>query len=230
MPKTQTDNLQTHDLQIKGLQTSIDLVTGVVLAGGKSSRMSSDAEHINKSFCQLNGETLLQRVIDIAQPQVSTLIINSDQNKALYQGFKLAIVEDSMSGHLGPLAGILSAMEWAVLNTPDSRWIASFATDSPFIPGDTVQRLLCGAIQHNADIACVRSNNRSHPVIGLWSIRLMDDLRKQISEKQNRKVRHWANQHAFVEIEFDGGDVDPFFNINTKEDLAIAEKAMTSDE
>lgn len=203
-------------------------VVGVILAGGRSSRMSSSSitatqDRIDKSFCQLNDKTLIEHVIARAKPQVETLIINANQHLDEYQRFNLPVIPDCVSGHLGPLAGILSAMEWMEKHTTNVSWLASFATDSPLIPNNLVEKLWRHAISNKAQIACAYSNQRSHPVIALWSVQLQENLKKQLLEKQIRKVERWTEQHALIHVNFDNEAFDPFLNINTQEDLATAQ-------
>jgi molybdopterin-guanine dinucleotide biosynthesis protein A len=149
-----------------------DAVAGVLLAGGLARRMGGG----DKSLRRLGGRTILEHVIERARPQVAALLLNANGDPARFASFGLPVAADVVEGFAGPLAGVLTGMEWARANRPDCAWIATMATDTPFFPRDLVARLFQGI--QGADLACASSNRRANPVFGLWPVRLADDLRR----------------------------------------------------
>lgn len=199
------------------------LTTGCVLAGGLSRRMGGD----EKSLKTLRGEAMLARVIRRLKPQVGAMVINANGDPDRFRAFGLPVVEDPVPGHAGPLAGVLAALRWTAANRPDARWAVTVATDTPFFPEDLVARLVGAAGHHEAMIALAKSGDRVHPVFGLWPVSLADDLELAI-RGDVRKVLMWVDRHPRVDVMFqgpviDGTEIDPFFNVNTPDDLAVAE-------
>ncbi len=202
-------------------------VLGVLLAGGQSRRMGGG----DKCLQLLDGKTLLARAIARAQPQADTLILNANGNPARFAAYTLPVVPDVIDGHAGPLAGVLSGMEWARKNRPDCSLIATFATDAPFFPRDLVRRLVAARKNAHASLACAVSGGRTHPVFGLWPVDLADDLRHAMTTEDIRKVDIWTARHGIAHTAFPDRPYDPFFNINRPEELARAQAiaARTSD-
>ena len=204
-------------------------VCGVLLAGGQSRRMGGG----DKCLRTLGGRTILQRVIDRAAPQVDGLVLNANGDPARFAGYDLPVAPDVVEGFAGPLAGVLTGMEWAAANAPDCDWVATFACDAPFFPPDLVARLHAAARAEDAELACAASDGRSHPVFGLWRVDLCDDLRRAMVEEEIRKVDVWTARHRLSTVEFPvaataGAPADPFFNTNRPEDLETAEQALAS--
>jgi molybdopterin-guanine dinucleotide biosynthesis protein A len=197
-------------------------VVGVLLAGGQARRMGGG----DKCLRQLGGATILEHVIARARPQVATLVLNANGDPARFARFGLPVVADVVEGFAGPLAGVLTGMQWAQHNRPDCPWVATIATDTPFFPSDLVARLLAALDQDGADLACAASGGRAHPVFGLWPVRLADDLRTAMVEEGIRKVDVWTARQRLVEVPFATDPIDPFFNTNRPEDLAEAERLL----
>jgi molybdopterin-guanine dinucleotide biosynthesis protein A len=197
-----------------------DAVAGVLLAGGLARRMGGG----DKSLRRLGGRTILEHVIERARPQVAALLLNANGDPARFASFGLPVAADVVEGFAGPLAGVLTGMEWARAKRPDCAWIATMATDTPFFPRDLVARLH-HAIE-GADLACASSNGRANPVFGLWPVRLADDLRRAMIEEEIRKVDVWTARYRLVEVDFPAEPFDPFFNANRPEDLAEAERLL----
>ncbi len=197
-------------------------VAGVLLAGGKARRMGGG----DKCLRALAGRPLLEWTIERASRQVGPLVINANGDAERFANFHLPVVADSIDGFAGPLAGVLAGLDWAASQTPAPEFVASFATDAPFFPEDMVGRLMA-AIADGADMACAASNGRSHPVFGLWPVRLREDLRRAMTMEELRKVDLWTVRYRLAEISFDTSDFDPFFNVNHPEDLALAEDLLT---
>ena len=197
-------------------------IVGVLLAGGQSRRMGGG----DKSLRLLGGKTILARVIERARPQVASLVLNANGDPARFAEYGLPVAADVVEGYAGPLAGVLTGMEWACANAPDALWLASFATDAPFLPTDLVARLGSSVADEAADMACAASRGRSHPVFGLWPVALADDLRRAMIEEDMRKVDVWTARYRLVTVDFPAEPVDPFFNTNRPEDLEEAERLL----
>jgi molybdopterin-guanine dinucleotide biosynthesis protein A len=203
-----------------------DGVIGVLLAGGRSRRMGGG----DKCLRPLGGRPILAHVVERARPQVARLILNANGDPARFAGFGLPVVADVVlegaeGGFAGPLAGVLTGLDWAAAHAPDAPWVATFATDAPFLPADLVARLRAAVERDGADMACARSGGRDHPVFGLWPVRLRDDLRAAMAAGV-RKVDAWTARHRLAAAEFACDPVDPFFNANRPEDLAEAERLL----
>lgn len=197
-------------------------VAGVLLAGGLSRRMGGG----DKNLRTLGGRTILERIVATARPQVGPLVLNANGDPARFAAFGLPVAADVVEGYAGPLAGVLTGMEWAKANAPGAVWLASFATDAPFIPADLVARLLTAVEAEGADLACARSDGQDHPVFGLWPLRLADDLKRAMVEEGMRKVDAWTGRYRLAVAEFGVEPVDPFFNTNRPEDLEEAERLL----
>ncbi len=204
-------------------------VAGVLLAGGQSRRMGGG----DKCLRPLAGRPILAHVIERARPQVAALVLNANGDPARFAGFGLPVAADVVEDFAGPLAGILTGLDWAAENAPDCGHVASFACDAPFFPSDLVTRFLAALDREGADLACAASAGRAHPVFGLWPLRLRDDLRRAMVEEGLRKVDVWTARHKLATVEFPllagpRGPSDPFFNANRPEDLAQAQRLARS--
>lgn len=202
-------------------------VCGTLLAGGQSRRMGGG----DKALRRLHGRPLLRHIIDRAAPQVDGLVINANGDPLRLAEFDLPVVGDVVEGYAGPLAGVLTGMTWAFETAPDCRWIATFACDAPFFPRDMVARLLSAVEREGADMACAASEGRSHPVFGLWPVRLRDDLHTAMVREEIRKVDAWTSRYRLATVSFEpidtpAGPLDPFFNTNRPEDLTEAERLL----
>jgi len=193
-------------------------VVGLLLAGGQSRRMGGG----DKALRLLGGISLLDRVIERLRPQVDALVLNANGDPARFARFALPVVADSVPGFAGPLAGVLAGLDWAISHRPDCPYVVSVATDAPFLPTDLVARLAAGLDEARADLACAVSGGRSHPVFGLWAVRLRDDLRQAVVDQEIRKVDLWTARHKLKTVPFAEQPVDPFFNANRPEDLETA--------
>jgi len=176
----------------------------------------------DKALRILGGIPLLDRVIERLRPQVDAVVLNANGDPARFAGYALPIVPDSVSGFAGPLAGVLAGFDWVAAHRPDCSYIASVATDAPFLPTDLVARLADGLDAVDADLACAASGGRAHPVFGLWPVRLRNDLRRAVVEEGIRKVDLWTARHKLVTVPFADEPVDPFFNANHPEDFETA--------
>jgi molybdopterin-guanine dinucleotide biosynthesis protein A len=201
---------------------SLPPTVGVLLAGGLSRRMGGG----DKCLRPLGGRPMLAHIIERAKPQVSTLIINANGDPVRFASFGLSVAQDVIEGFAGPLAGVLTGMEWVARNRPDAAWLATFATDAPFFPRNLVARLHDAVARERADMACARSDGQDHPVFALWPVRLRADLRSAMEEEGVRKVDLWTARFKLAVAEFPATPFDPFFNANRPEDLAEAERLL----
>ena len=167
----------------------------------------------------------MDRAIQRAQPQVDTLILNANGDAERFNVSGVPIVADVIDGFAGPLAGILTALEWTADNVPDHETVASFPTDAPFFPPDLVEIMLEARRQAGAILACAASAGRNHPVFGIWPVSLRHELRQALEEGE-RKIDRWTEQYPIVTVEFAAVGIDPFFNANTPEDLVQAERLL----
>lgn len=197
-------------------------IAGVVLAGGKSRRMGGG----DKALLELGGRTILDHVIERARPQVSTLVINANGDPARFSRFGLPVIADVIEGHAGPLAGVLTGLEWAAAKFPDCVWVATFASDAPFLSLDLVARLRAAVERDGADMACASSAGRRHPVFGLWPVALVGPLRHAVFDQAIRKVDIWTARYGLAVADFPAEPLDPFFNANRPEDLVEAEALL----
>jgi len=200
-------------------------IAGVLLAGGRSQRMGGG----DKCLRPLGGRPLLARVIERAAPQVDALVINANGEPGRFAPFGLPIEPDHVSGFAGPLAGVLTGMEWTRRHAPVCDLIASFATDAPFFPLDLVSRLERSMIEAGADIACAASGGRPHPVFALWPVSLAEELREAMLAEEVRKVDVFTARYKLAVVDWPQGAGDPFFNANRPEDLAEAERLLSQE-
>ncbi len=189
---------------------------GVILAGGRATRMGGG----DKGLLPLGNVALLDRVIARLSPQVAQLALNANGDAARFDAVGLPVLPDSVDGFVGPLAGVLAGLDWGASQGADT--IVTAAADTPFFPADLVPRLQLAAEGMAAPLALAASANGRHPTFGLWPVALRDDLRTALAGGV-RKVVLWTDQHGAATAEFPGADPDPFFNVNTPEDLAQAE-------
>jgi molybdopterin-guanine dinucleotide biosynthesis protein A len=192
---------------------------GVILAGGLSRRMGGD----DKAFRLLASRALLEHVAERLAPQCESVLLNANGDPARFARIGLPVVPDSVAGHPGPLAGILAALEWSAAHRPDIAWIVTVPADTPFIPKDLVLRLHGACSEAPRLIACAASGSQTHFAVGLWPVSLRHDLRQALVNQGVRSIRDWLNRHGHAEASWLAEPVDPFFNINTPEDLKHAE-------
>ena len=193
---------------------------GVVLAGGLARRMGGG----DKCLLALSGRPLMAHVIERARLQVGRLILNANGDPGRLASFGLPVVADVVEGFAGPLAGVLTALEWALEHAPGAAWVASFTGDAPFLARNLVARLAHAVDESSADLACATSGGRTHPVFGLWPVRLAGDLRRALVDEGERKIDAWTARHRIVHVDFPSHPSDPFFNVNRPEDLSEAER------
>jgi molybdenum cofactor guanylyltransferase len=199
-------------------------IIGVLLAGGLARRMGGG----DKPLRTIASRPLLDLVIERIRPQVSALVLNANGDPARFAAYDLPVVGDSVEGNPGPLAGVLTGLDWAAENRPDCPLIISVPTDAPFLPIDLVARLKSQMAAEDADLACAASGGQAHPVVGLWPVRLRADLRRALIDEGIRKVDVWTARYRLATVEFPDRPIDPFFNANRPEDLDRAEVLLAA--
>ncbi|WP_201838337.1 molybdenum cofactor guanylyltransferase MobA [Microvirga zambiensis] len=198
---------------------------GVILAGGLSRRMGG----VEKSLLDLGDRTLIAHVAERLAPQCENLMINANGSSSRFDTMGLPVVPDVVPGHQGPLAGILTALEWTAAHRPGVEWVVSVPSDTPFIPKDLVRRLHEALQKGQHPLACASSDGRLHFAVGLWPVSLRDDLRQAIVDKGLRSIRDWTSLHGCAEATWPVETIDPFFNINTPDDLVQATIWLSED-
>lgn len=193
------------------------LTPGVILAGGRSRRLGGG----DKCLLPLGETTMLGHVIATMRPQTAALLINSNSDPALFGDLGLPVRADVLAGRLGPLAGIHTAMLWA--RETGAEAVLTVPADTPFLPRDLAARLNAARETGQATIAV--SDGELHPVIGIWPSALAEQLEEHLAGEAYR-VRAWLGQISFRTVEFSSAAIDPFWNINTPDDLALARKAV----
>jgi len=198
---------------------------GLILAGGLARRMGGG----DKARIRIGGKTILARVLARLQPQCSGVILNANGDPARFAAFGLRVIRDGVAGFPGPLAGILASLDWAAANRPEVKWMLSAAADCPFLPRDLVFRLHQGLVEQDAELAVAASDGQSHPVIGLWSVSLREKLRHALVVEDIRKIDRWTARYPLATVEWPVEPLDPFFNANTVDDIAAAERLAALD-
>ena len=190
-------------------------ILGVVLAGGKSKRFGQD-----KSQVKLGDKTLLEHTLSKLHPKFNKIVIVA--NKNINNNY--AIINDCIEGQLGPLVGVLSAMKWIKKNNYSYSWVATFPCDTPFFKISIIEEFKKISKLNDNLLYFIKSKGKRHNIFGLWSLKLIETLEKDIIKNNFRKVEEWANKIGLKTIEVPFDHIDQFFNINTKDDLIKAEK------
>ena len=197
-------------------------ILGVVLAGGKSQRFGED-----KCQVKLGDKLLIDYILsEIVEEFKEVLLISNNKIKYNHSN-KISLVEDIKKG-LGPLGGILTAMKWIKKNNKSYKWISTFPSDTPFFKKQILNNFLEEIKNYEDKLFFINSNDTRHNIFGLWSIDLLERLEKDLDNGE-RKVEMWANKIGVKSINMKFENKDPFFNINTKEDLIKAEEYLEND-
>ena len=195
------------------------MILGLVLAGGLARRMGGG----DKARIRIGGKTILERVLARLAPQCGSMILNANGDPARFGDTGLPVVPDTVPGFAGPLAGILAGLDWAAANAPQVTDVVSVPGDCPFLPPDLITRLEQARKAADLPLACARSGDWRHPVIGLWPVGLRGDLRTALVEDDLRKIEAWTARHGVAIADWPAVPFDPFFNVNTPEDAAEAQ-------
>ena len=199
-------------------------ILGAILAGGKSKRMGKD-----KLFLELNNKMLIEHTIIKVEKYLKDIIIITNQKNEYFSKKNLKTVEDCIEGQLGPLVGILTAMKWAKENLKECSWIATFPCDTPFFPETIIKKFIEKSKKKDSLLLCASSHGRKHNIFGLWSLDLYEKLKNDLINNKIRKVQDWTEKHKITNVEFDFKEYDPFFNINTLDDLENAKKIVKNE-
>ena len=197
-------------------------ILGVVLAGGKSQRFGQD-----KSQVKLNGKILIDYILSEIIDEFKETLIVTNQSISFMRSEKITVIRDFKKG-LGPLGGILSAMKWIKDNNKEYNWISTFPSDTPFFTKKELRIFYKNLKINESKLFFIKNEETRHNIFGLWSVDLMDQLELDLLEGK-RKVELWANSIGVSTINIGYKKSDPFFNINTKEDLEKAVKMMDND-
>jgi molybdenum cofactor guanylyltransferase len=196
------------------------LTLGLVLAGGLARRMGGG----DKALIVIGGAAILDRVLGLLRPACAEIILNANGDPARFARYGLPVIPDSVPDFAGPLAGILAGLDWAAANRPDLAWVASVPGDCPFLPDDLISRLHETRRNASLPLASARSGDWRHPVVGLWPVALREDLRHALVKESLRKIEAWTARHGVAIAHWPAKPVDPFFNVNTPEETAEAER------
>jgi molybdenum cofactor guanylyltransferase len=204
------------------MTTSVPPTFGLVLAGGLARRMGGG----DKARLEIGGVTILDRVLATLSAQTIGIVINANGDPKRFADTGLEVIADNVPGFAGPLAGILAGLDWLAAQDNGIEWLVSVPGDCPFLPDDLVEKLHGARRRMGAGVplACARSGEWRHPVVGLWPLALRADLRKALVEEDLRKIEVWTARHGIAIAEWPDQPVDPFFSVNTPEDAARAEK------
>lgn len=189
----------------------------VILAGGKATRMGGG----DKPLREISGRTILSRVIERISNPHSAMAINANSNPARFEMFGLPVLPDAMADYPGPLAGILAGLDWAA-TIPGVSDVLCVPGDCPFIPRDLVARLDAARQAAATPLACAGSGGWTHPVIGLWPVSMREALREALAAGE-RKIDRFTARFGCTTAEWPFVGYDPFFNVNTPEELIEAE-------
>ena len=191
---------------------------GLVLAGGLARRMGGG----DKALIRIGAHTILDRVLERLAPVCNGIILNANGDPDRFAAFGLPVVPDDVEGFAGPLAGLLAGLDWMADHAPGTEWLVSVPGDCPFLPRDLVERLHAARQKAGTPLACAQSGTWRHPVAALWPAALRHDLRQALVVEGLRKIEVWTARHGVALAEWPTSPVDPFFNVNTPEDVASA--------
>lgn len=198
-----------------------DPATGLaILAGGQARRLGGG----DKTLHRIGGQTMLEGLIDRLSPSAAPLIVNANGDPARFGQPRPPIVPDDLPGHPGPLAGVLAALDWMAAHAPAVSWVVTVPGDVPFPPRDLVARLHAARRRDGTPLACAASGPWTHPTIALWPVSIRAALRTALVDQGIRQVNAFTAAHGRALAYWDTEPVDPFFNVNTPEDLAEANR------
>jgi molybdenum cofactor guanylyltransferase len=200
------------------MTTELPATHGLVLAGGQARRMGGG----DKALLRIGQATILDRVLERLSPWCTGIVLNANGDPGRFARFGRPVVPDSVQGFAGPLAGVLAGLDWLAEHAPATEWLVSVPGDCPFVPRDLVPRLHTARLAAGTRLACAQSGDWRHPVVALWPVALRQDLRHALVEEDLRKIEVWTARHGVALAAWPTEPVDPFFNVNTPDDLAEA--------
>jgi molybdopterin-guanine dinucleotide biosynthesis protein A len=203
------------------MTTDVPPTFGLILAGGLARRMGGG----DKAKIEIGGVTILDRVLATLSGQCTGLAINANGDPERFADTELPVIADNVPDHPGPLAGILAGLDWLAEQDTGVEWMLSVPGDCPFLPDDLVERLHQARRKMGAGVplACARSGEWRHPVVGLWPLALREDLRHALTVEDLRKIEVWTSRHGIAVADWPAEPIDPFFNVNTPEDAKRAQ-------
>ena len=192
-------------------------IISVLIAGGKSRRFGGGI----KTLTKINGESIFEKIIDVLKKQNTNILINSNYKNEVFHKTNFPIIEDLDNNFQGPLAGIYACMKWLNKKKFNTDWLLTVPSDTPFLPNNLLE-IFKSKLKNKTNILIARSNGKIHPIIGMWNISLYNNLKNEL-ESENRKIMEWVYKNNFDFVDFNNRNYDPFFNINTKEDIVEAQ-------
>jgi molybdopterin-guanine dinucleotide biosynthesis protein A len=195
-------------------------IVGVILAGGRAERMGGG----DKGLRAIGGKAILARVIERVRPQVDAFVLNANGDPARFSALGLPVVSDPVPDFAGPLAGVLAGLEWAAAHHPQAYYIVTVPADGPFVPRDLVRHLADTLATEDAELVTAASGAQTYPVVGLWPVKVRQALHDALTKEGVRKIDAWTRRFRRAVATFPADPVDPFFNANTPEQLAEAER------
>ena len=202
------------------VQTPPPPTFGLVLAGGLARRMGGG----DKARIEIGGISILDRVLATLSAQCIGIAINANGDPERFADTGCPVISDNVQGHLGPLAGILTGLDWLAAANNGVEWMLSVPGDCPFLPDDLVEKLHAARREMGSGVplACARSGEWRHPTVGLWPLALRASLRKALVEEDLRKIEVWTARHGVAIADWPDQPADPFLNVNTPEDVERA--------
>jgi len=197
-------------------------ILAVVLAGGRSQRFGQD-----KSQVKFQGKLLIDYILSEIIDEFNETLIVANKPINFKKSEKISIIKDFQED-LGPLGGVLSAMKWIKKNNKEYNWISTFPIDTPFFSKKELKIFYEKIDINKSKLFFVKSKKTIHNIFGLWSLDLIDQLEADLLAGK-RKVEVWANSTGVNTIEIEYKRIDPFFNINTKEDFDEALRIVNND-
>ena len=192
-------------------------IISVLIAGGKSRRFGGGI----KTLTKINGESIFEKIIDVLKKQNTNILINSNYKNEVFHKTNFPIIEDLDNNFQGPLAGIYACMKWLNKQKLNTDWLLTVPSDTPFLPNNLLE-IFKSKLKNKTNILIARSNGKIHPIIGMWNISLYKNLKNEL-KSENRKIMEWVYKNNFDFVDFNNRNYDPFFNINTKEDIVEAQ-------
>ncbi len=192
-------------------------IISVLIAGGKSRRFGGGI----KTLTKINGESIFEKIINVLNKQNTKILINSNYKNEVFLNTNFPIIEDLNNNFQGPLAGIYACMKWLNKQKLNTDWLLTVPSDTPFLPNNLLE-IFKSKLKNKTNILIARSNGKIHPIIGMWNISLYNNLKNEL-KSENRKIMEWVYKNNFDFVDFNNRNYDPFFNINTKEDIVEAQ-------
>lgn len=192
-------------------------ITGLVLAGGLARRMGGE----DKGLVELAGRPMVEHVLDSLRPQVGCLLVNANRNPDRYGAYGHPVIADSLAGYLGPLAGVLTALQHCT-----TEFLVTAPCDAPLVAPDLVERLHDACISAGADLAVASDGERQQPVFLLLRTSLAPSLEAYLAGG-GRKIDAWFGQLRVAEADF-SDQPDTFVNVNDPEERQRIEARLLS--